>query len=184
VHYRALSAQSQTLSRSENNVINKVLFVCIGNICRSPMAEGLFKQALPDKAVFSAGLGAMVGDPADPLSIQLMSERGIDIRGHRARTLEGWMISETDLIVTMDQTQKCFIEQRYPTTKGRVVRIGEEGNYDVPDPYLQGMPAFRRAFDLIVRGVDCLAEQIACESGKGIAYRLPPVRQFPVPLLP
>ena len=106
-------------------MINKVLFVCIGNICRSPIAEGLFKQAFPEKAVFSAGLSAMVGDPADPLSIQLMLEHGIDIREHRARNMAGWMISETDLIVTMDQNQKRFIEQRYPAAQGKVVRIGD-----------------------------------------------------------
>jgi protein-tyrosine phosphatase len=165
-------------------VINKVLFICIGNICRSPIAEGLFKQALPEKAVFSAGLSAMVGDPADPLSIQLMLEHGIDIREHRARSLSGWMISETDLIVTMDQDQKRFIEQRYPASKGKVVRIGEDGSYDVPDPYLQGLPVFRHSFSLIAQGIDQLAKQIARESKEETRYLLQPVQELPVTLPP
>jgi protein-tyrosine phosphatase len=165
-------------------VINKVLFVCIGNICRSPIAEGLFKQALPEKAVFSAGLSAMVGDPADPLSIQLMLEQGIDIREHRARNLAGWMISETDLIVTMDQDQKRFIEQRYPGSKGKVVRIGEDGRYDIPDPYRQGLPVFRHAFNLIAQGVDQLAERITQEGTEDAAPLLKPIRDLRVTLPP
>ena len=62
--------------------MNNILFICIGNICRSPIAEGLFKHAMPKKAVCSAGIGALVGEPADPLSIQLMWEHGIDIGAH------------------------------------------------------------------------------------------------------
>lgn len=165
-------------------MINKVLFVCVGNICRSPMAEGLFKQALPDRAVFSAGLSAMVGDQADPLSIQLMWEYGIDIRAHRARGLAGWMISETDLIVTMDQDQKRFIEQRYPTAKGKVVRIGEGGNYDIPDPYQQGLPVFRQSFNLIAQGIDQLAERIADDSGKESRYLSMPLQEASMSLPP
>lgn len=165
-------------------MINKVLFVCIGNICRSPMAEGLFKQALPDKAVFSAGLSAMVGDQADPLSIQLMWECGIDIRAHRARGLAGWMISETDLIVTMDLDQKRFIEQRYPTSKGKVMRIGEDGNYDIPDPYRQDLPMFRHSFNLIAQGIDQLAERISDKGKIGNRYLLNPTQEVPVTLPP
>jgi protein-tyrosine phosphatase len=168
----------------ENNVINKVLFVCIGNICRSPMAEGLFKHALPEKAVFSAGLGAMLGDPADPLAVKLMAERGIDIREHRARDLAGWMISETDLIVTMDQDQKRYIEQRYPASRGKVVRIGEHANYDVPDPYRHGMPAFRHALNLISHGIDRLAEQLGAEVREDSAYLRKPLQETPVSLSP
>jgi protein-tyrosine phosphatase len=165
-------------------VINKVLFVCIGNICRSPMAEGLFKQALQDKAVCSAGISALVGQPADPMSIQLMREHGIDISEHRARSLAGWMISETDLIVTMDQDQKRFIEQRYPTSMGKVMRIGEGGKYDVPDPYRQGPSAFRDSYNLIVRGIDELVERIAQSNMEERQYVLTPVRESPVPLSP
>ena len=165
-------------------MINKVLFVCIGNICRSPIAEGLFRQALPEKAVFSAGLSAMVGDPADPLSIQLMLEHGIDIRGHRARNMEGWMISETDLIVTMDQDQKRFIEHRFPTARGKVMRIGEREKFDVPDPYRQGLSAFRHSYNLIAHGIDQVVERIALTSKDESRYVLTSIRELPVTLPP
>lgn len=165
-------------------MINKVLFICIGNICRSPMAEGLFKQAMGDKAVFSAGISAMVGEPADRLSIQLMQERGIDIRDHRAKNLAGWMISETDLIVTMDQDQKRFIEQRYPASKGKVMRIGDSGKYDVPDPYQQGFSAFLHSYNLIAEGVDRLVERIGAPGREESQHVLTPIRELPVPLPP
>lgn len=165
-------------------MINKVLFICIGNICRSPMAEGLFKQALPEKAVFSAGLSAMVGDAADPLSIQLMDERGIDIREHRARSLAGWMISETDLIVTMDMDQKRFIEHRYPGAKGKVIRIGEYGKFDVPDPYRLSPSAFRHSLNLIEQGIDQLVERIEERSTADAPYLSSQIHKSPVPLPP
>lgn len=142
-------------------MINRVLFVCIGNICRSPMAEGLFGQLMPDKAVYSAGIHALIGEPADPLAQQLMQERGIDISEHRARSLSIWMVNDADLILTMDQYQKRFIEFKYPAAKGKVMRLGEHASYDIPDPYKQGMHAFRQASHLIAMGVDRVAEHIA-----------------------
>jgi protein-tyrosine phosphatase len=144
-------------------MISNILFICIGNICRSPMAEGLFKQVMPEKAVCSAGLHPMLGEPADPLSLQLMQERGIDISEHRAKGLATWMVNEADLIVTMDQYQKRFIESKYPAAKGKVMRLGEHGNYDIPDPYKQNMYAFRHACHLIAQGVDRLVEQVLAE---------------------
>lgn len=132
----------------------------MGNICRSPVAEGLFKQALPEKQVFSAGIDAPVGEPADPLSVQLMAERGIDISAHRARKLVSWMVYEADVIVTMDQYQKHFLEISYPGFKNKVCRLGEFGNYDIPDPYQQGMTAFMHACNLIDKGVGELITRI------------------------
>lgn len=165
-------------------MINNILFVCIGNICRSPMAEGLFNQVMPEKAVFSAGIHALIGEPADPLSLQLMEERGIDISEHRARSLAIWMVNEADLILTMDQYQKRFIEFKYPNAKGKVMRLGEHGNYDIPDPYKQGMFAFRHACHLIAMGVDSLAEHIAAmEQKEQIAYARPALAAAPVPFV-
>lgn len=141
--------------------MNKILFVCIGNICRSPMAEGLLRHALPDRAICSAGVGAMRGYPADPLAVQIMQEQGIDIRAHRAQSLAAWMVLESDLIITMDLEQQAHIELLYPASKGKVGRLGEGKGYDVPDPYQLGLASFRHAFNLISQGVDRLAKQLA-----------------------
>lgn len=142
-------------------MINNILVICIGNICRSPIAEGLLQSALPEKKVYSAGIGAMIGHPADPFSIQLMQEQGIDISAHRAQSLATWMVNEADIILVMDLEQKHFIEQKYATSKGKVFRLGEFGKFDIPDPYQQDLAVFRQAYSLIAQGVDALIERIA-----------------------
>ena len=141
--------------------MNNLLVICIGNICRSPMAEGLLQKAFPYKTVRSAGVDAMVGYPADPYSIQIMQEQGIDISRHRAQKLAGWMVSEADLILTMDNEQKRYIEQKYPAAKGKVLRSGEFGNFDIPDPYRQEMSSFRQAYALISDSITEIAKKIA-----------------------
>jgi len=161
-------------------VINNILFICIGNICRSPMAEGLLKQRLPEKAVYSAGINALIGAPADRLSVQVMWENGIDISAHRARSLGAWMVSGADLILTMDQDQKRFIELRYPESRGKLFRIGEFGQYDVPDPFRQDLVAFRASHHLIVQGVDDLVARIGHVGGGRTPNNEPAaVRQSP-----
>jgi protein-tyrosine phosphatase len=141
--------------------MNSILFICIGNICRSPMAEGLLQQALPDKAVLSAGIDALVGEPADPLSVQLMREHGIDIGAHRARSVAGWMVSDADIILTMDGDQKRFIETKYPESTCKVFRLCEDSQCDIPDPYRQGLDEFRHAHNLISQGVNELVVRLA-----------------------
>jgi protein-tyrosine phosphatase len=141
-------------------MISNILVICIGNICRSPMAEGLLKLAFPQKMVRSAGIDAMVGYPADPYSVQLMQEQGIDISAHRAQSLMTWMVSEAEVILTMDLEQKRFLEQKYPTSKGKVFRLGEFGQYDIPDPYRQDLAVFRHTYGLIAEGIDALKERL------------------------
>ena len=139
-------------------MIRNVLFVCIGNICRSPMAEGLFAQAMPGRMVCSAGLHALVGEAADPVAVELMRERGIDISQHRAQQLASWMVREADLIITMDHQQRRYIEQSWAAAGGKVRSLSSAG---IPDPYRQGRRAFRHALSLIEEGVDDLLAHIA-----------------------
>lgn len=160
-------------------MINNIVFICIGNICRSPMAEGLFKQALPEKLVLSAGINALIGEPADPLSVQLMRERGIDISAHRARKLGAWMVYEADLIVTMDRYQKHYLEINYPAFKNKVWRLGEFGNYDISDPYLQGLTAFRQACSLIDKGVGELIARIESIGKENNGNDVATIRDYP-----
>lgn len=145
----------------ERRVIHNILFVCIGNICRSPMAEALLRQARPDLVVFSAGIHAVVGAPAEPTAQGLMRERGIDISAHRAQSLSSWMVREADLIVTMDQEQARHIAGSHDSAKGKLIRLGEAGRFDVPDPYGCGEAAFRHACGLIEWGIEELVGRIA-----------------------
>lgn len=141
-------------------MIKTVLVVCIGNICRSPMAEALLRQALPEANVVSAGLGALVGQPADAHAVDLMKDLNLDITGHRARQINRAIATQADLILVMDNWQRQEIQQLHPATTGRVFRLGELAKFDVPDPYREGRPAFDNALELIQRGVEAWVPRI------------------------
>jgi low molecular weight protein-tyrosine phosphatase len=134
-------------------MIRRVLVVCIGNICRSPMAEGLIRQALPELQVSSAGLAALVGHGADPIAVEIMAGVGIDISAHRARMLTEEIARDTDLILVMDDEQKFLVARQYPFVMGKVFRLGEAGGQDIPDPYRQNPDVFRSVFSMIEIGV-------------------------------
>ena len=140
--------------------MKSVLVVCIGNICRSPMGEALIAAALPQLEVASAGVGALVGQPADPIARQLMAERGLDIEAHRARQLTNLMCQQADLILVMDEEQRLLINQRHPLTRGKLFRLGEVARVDIPDPYRLGRPAFEQALQLIDAGASAWVERI------------------------
>lgn len=140
--------------------MQNILVICIGNICRSPMAEGLLKEALPGKTINSAGLAAMVSQAADPFSIQIMQQNGIDISTHRARSISARLVSDADLILTMDLEQKRTVETQYPNSIGKVYRLGEFGNIDIGDPYRQGIDSFQAAYELIREGVNVMVKRL------------------------
>lgn len=141
-------------------MFNRILVVCVGNICRSPMAEALLASRLANLGlhcrVESAGLAALVGKPADPLAQALMRERGLDVSGHRARQLVPALVSAADLVLVMDPAQQRAVEAMLPAARGRVQRLGRWGGFDVPDPYRQDRAAFEQALAMIERGVDAL----------------------------
>lgn len=141
-------------------MIDRVLVICVGNICRSPMAEGLLREALPDCRLSSAGLGALVGHPADPIAIELMQARGVDIGGHRARQLHGAMMVESDLVLVMELNQQRHLEKQYPLARGKIFRVCESLKTDVADPYRQGRGAFEEALGLIAQGVESWTARI------------------------
>jgi protein-tyrosine phosphatase len=143
-------------------VFNRILIVCTGNICRSPMAEVLLRQRLrerrPSAVVESAGISALVGHPADPLAQELMANRGLDLSAHRARQLSPELMRLFELVLVMEAGQQRAVEALDPTSRGRVHRVGRIGGFDVPDPYRCGAAAFERSFQLIERGLTDLGK--------------------------
>jgi protein-tyrosine phosphatase len=140
--------------------MKSVLMVCEGNICRSPMAAALLRAALPNSRIASAGLGALVGKPADEKAIILMRERGLDLRAHRAVQITRTMCLQTDVILVMEREQRDRLQRLYPEVCGRVFRIAEQAGMDVPDPYRQPLDVFREALTLIEEGVSVWVQRI------------------------
>lgn len=138
-------------------VIGSILILCTGNICRSPMALGLLRNAVElrglDIQLDSAGLAARVGEPADTLAVRLLAERGVDISGHRAKAATRELLHAPALILTMERAQQEFVERTSPELRGRVFRWGHWQNSDVPDPYGRDEGVFRAALTAIERGL-------------------------------
>ena len=137
--------------------------VCVGNICRSPMAEALLQRALRGQdgiTVESAGLGALVGHPASDYSIELMDEMGIDITSHRARQIHPDMVHDADLVLVMEAGHKRAIDDADPSARGKVYRLGEWQDRNIDDPYRQARIAYEEALEDIEAGVASWAEKI------------------------
>ena len=108
----------------------RILVLCEGNYCRSPMAEFLLRASLgPEVSVESAGLGALHGSSAAPEAEALMTDRGLDISSHRARQLTKEIALAADLILVMEKVHRRRLQQRFAThLRGkRVVCL------DIPD---------------------------------------------------
>ena len=138
-------------------MIERILIVCVGNICRSPMAEALFRERLRGRgvAVESAGLAALVGKPVDPDAAAVLGAKGLVADSHVARKLSPDMIAAADLVLAMDPRQLSAVRAIAPQARGKTFLLGKWINdADVPDPYGKPREAFEQAFALIERAVD------------------------------
>jgi protein-tyrosine phosphatase len=135
----------------------KLLVVCIGNICRSPMVEYLLKREFPALEVSSAGIHAMVGYPADDKAIHSMMQQHIctDISSHIAKQLNESMLKQADLVLVMTASQQQFIEKTWAFSKGKVFRLGHWRNKDILDPYQKDQDFFNATCSMIK---DCLTD--------------------------
>ena len=131
------------------------------------MAEALLRQALGGKmggktdiSVSSAGLGALVDYPAAEHAEVLMAERGLDISTHKARQLTPDLVHASDLILVMESGHKRAIGEEDPSAYGKVYRICEWQDKDIPDPFRQPREAFEAALRLIDQGVQDWVERI------------------------
>ncbi|MEO0426806.1 MAG: low molecular weight protein-tyrosine-phosphatase [Pseudomonadota bacterium] len=132
----------------------RVLCVCLGNICRSPMAEGMIaaraREAGVALEVDSAGMGDWhAGDPPDPRAIAATSARGIDISRQRARRVRPEDFMAFDLILAMDRSNLAALERLRPVGATAVLRIADQEGREVPDPYVGGAQDFETVLDML-----------------------------------
>lgn len=149
--------------------MTRVLFVCMGNICRSPMAEGVFRKLVEEEGqldieVDSAGThGYHAGDPPDPRAVAAAERRGINIATLRARKVSDSDFDDYDIVVAMDRNNYSLLAHRYRQSAGRLslfMKYAGKRDADVPDPYYGGQRGFEHALDLIERGARGLLKDI------------------------
>ena len=139
----------------------KILVVCVGNICRSPIGEALLQQQHPNLTVKSAGLSALVGEGADEKAIQVMDEWNVDMRSHRAQQLTQELMQTFDLVLCMSKDQESWMKQNYSSQRGKVYRIGHWINENVADPYKLPIEKFYESRELLNKAVESWKDKLA-----------------------
>lgn len=145
----------------------KILFVCMGNICRSPLAEGIFRH-MADNAgraeefdIESAGTGGWhQGNPPDPRSIAVAAAHGLDISAQRARRFDVSDFDRFDLILALDRDNLSNLQKSAPA--GSAGKLHLFNRYalgtddDIPDPYYGGRDGFDRVYTMLLIGCSSL----------------------------
>ncbi|WOH38991.1 hypothetical protein RI844_07155 [Thalassotalea fonticola] len=143
-------------------MFNKILTVCIGNICRSPSAERILKAKLPTKAITSAGLGALVGHGVEEHAAQILAEHNYDDKEHQARQVSNQMIIDADLILVMEKKHQQSLMNKYPAASGKIMLLGKWNNEEeIPDPYKKSIDAFQQSFKQIEHNCQRWADKLA-----------------------
>ena len=150
------------MTKPSENSHFRILFVCLGNICRSPTAEGALRQLCAAEApaldieVDSAGTGAYhLGEPPDPRSRRAAAARGIDLSRLRARQVKRQDFARFDLILAMDRHNLRALRALCPPGSRARVELflefaGEPDEDEVPDPYTGTAADFERVLDLVI----------------------------------
>jgi protein-tyrosine phosphatase len=156
-------------------VKHRLLFVCLGNICRSPMAEGAFRRVAAEEGVLdwfeidSAGLGHWhVGQAPDQRAQKAAGRRGIDISGQSARQVTSGDFARFDLVLAMDGANYDNLKQIAPKDQRHKIRrfldfAPHAGTKDVPDPFFGEAEGFDHALDLIEAAARGLLAELLSE---------------------
>lgn len=151
--------------------MTSVLFVCLGNICRSPIAEGIFTHLVEQEGlshkimVDSAGNGAWhEGDPPDPRAITIMAKKGFDISHQRSRPVQAADFERFDLILGMDHGNLARLNQAFPTREKAQVDLflnyALNRDKEIPDPYYGSGDGFDTTFHTIMKASQALLAKL------------------------
>lgn len=150
---------------------NRILFVCLGNICRSPLAEGVFRAVVTEAGradafeIDSAGTGGWhAGSPPDPRSAAIAARHGIDITGQRARKVIPADFDRFDLILGMDASNVSTLRRLCGNGNASIIGFTEYATgfmRDVPDPYFGGEDGFLDVYRMILEASHALSAKLA-----------------------
>jgi protein-tyrosine phosphatase len=153
--------------------MKRVLFVCTGNICRSPTAEGVFRHLIREagletaiESASAATHGYHIGDPPDPRTVASAKRRGFDLSAQRARKVKVDDFHTFDLILAMDEGHFAYLDSLRPNDARAEVKLfldyhPERKQKDVPDPYYGGPDGFEQVLDLIEEASKVLLSQLS-----------------------
>jgi protein-tyrosine phosphatase len=134
--------------------MQKILFVCYGNTCRSPMAAGIAGRILQHFDIESAGVAPFPDQGAAKEGIAVMRERGIDISDHRTRSVDSLPLGTYDLIVAMDSLVHRHLRDRFHISPEKLIQ------WNIDDPVGKPPEAYRRAAKTIEEAMQALAERL------------------------
>lgn len=141
--------------------MDEIIFLCTGNTCRSPMAEGLFRARGGEEQTglraASAGLFTQDGLPASDNAVKAAAELGADLAGHRARMLNGEIVQKAKYLVCMTGAHYDTVRAQYPESADKLFTLLPE---DVADPFGGDLETYRRAAAQIDRGVRAVIERL------------------------
>ena len=162
-----------------------VLFICTGNVCRSPMAEGLFRDLVEkndaDFAVKSAGVGAQDGQPPSENSVRAMQDLGIDITSQRSQMLTAELAAEADMIIGMTQGHVEMVNLMYPQAADKTFMLREFDESiplherEIADPIGGSYETYCLCRDQIREGIDSLLNSIKQNKGTAVGQAQPVV---------
>lgn len=153
--------------------VQSVLFVCKGNICRSPLAAVYFRSIVEKMgrrmAVHSAGLETTPGKPAHAKAKAVASQYCLSLDEHTATQVYKELLDQSDLVIVMEIVQKVRIQRLYPSSKGKVVLLGRfdsVGFLEIADPYGGTSEEFHSCFQQVTRCCDVLVARLGVKSGE------------------
>jgi len=156
----------------------RILFICTGNICRSPMAEVLLRNRLEKEGLIgwevkSAGTWTVDGASASRYAIQLMAERGLDLGSHHSQGVNRRMLEQADLVLVMTQGHAEALRLEFPDQSEKVYLLSEMRNghrFDIDDPYGGSQAEYQACVNILSDLIDAgfarirsLAEQTQAE---------------------
>ena len=142
-------------------MFQNILVVCMGNICRSPIAARILQKKLPGHRVSSAGINALAGKDADFQAIKTALKHGVVVAGHTARQLTPEMCNAADLILVMEPAHIDMVADILPSARGKTILLAQWlPKKNIPDPFKQSSEMFEAVFQQIQSAAETWAEKL------------------------